>query len=135
MGPSSGGEDMTQHSVTVVVDTREQRPWAFSDRVWAVRSKLDVGDYSIKGLEKRVTIERKSLDEFVRCCSCERTRFIRELDRLHKYKFSVIVVEASWPDVVAHAYRSTAAPDEILEFMFEYHDDYDVPTIFEGDPR
>ncbi len=60
---------------TVVVDTREQHPWAFrgfrhdADRnnvpmiVPIENRALDTGDYSISGLEQRIAIERKSLDD------------------------------------------------------------------------
>ena len=40
----------------IIVDTREQSGYSFS--VPTVRRKLEAGDYSVKGLEERVAVER-----------------------------------------------------------------------------
>lgn len=47
----------------VIQDTREKRPWTFDfyDEVQDVEiQKLDVGDYTVKGLEDKLAIERKA---------------------------------------------------------------------------
>lgn len=47
-------------SLTVVIDTREQAPFAFTSSVAVVRAPLAAGDYSILGYEHLVAVERKS---------------------------------------------------------------------------
>lgn len=69
---------------TVVRDTREKvdQGWIFpvSERcAGTLTQKLDVGDYSLLGFEKLVTIERKgSVSEF--CGNLTQTRFVGEYD-------------------------------------------------------
>jgi ERCC4-type nuclease len=47
-----------KNNFTIIVDTREQKPWSFENYTTAIR-KLDTGDYSIEGLEHLLCIERK----------------------------------------------------------------------------
>lgn len=78
----------------IIVDTREQQPWEFDHPT--VIQKLDVGDYSVVGLEKIVSIERKRFSEFYSCLTNDRERFEREILAAGEYlNFLQIVVEAS----------------------------------------
>jgi ERCC4-type nuclease len=80
--------------LTIITDTREQRPFDFSkfDLPVAIQT-LREGDYSVVGLEGRVAIERKSGSDLYGCMTSGRDRFERELDRLRGYEFSAVVVE------------------------------------------
>ena len=49
---------MTPQDFTIIIDTREQKPWTFTDHLTS-HAKLDTGDYAIKGLEHELCIERK----------------------------------------------------------------------------
>jgi len=49
----------------ILIDTREKLPFQFGRDLKTVRTKLEVGDYSLKGLEHAVAVERKSLDDFI----------------------------------------------------------------------
>lgn len=59
------------------------------------------GDYSIDGHGENVAIERKSLEDLYSTLTHGRERFCRELERLAEpsYRWSAVVVEASWYDV------------------------------------
>lgn len=57
----------------VIIDTREQLPYNFTFE--STRATLKTGDYSLAGLESVVSIERKSLDDFVGCITTGRDRF------------------------------------------------------------
>ncbi len=70
---------------TIVVDSREQRPFDFGG--WPVTSgSIPTGDYSIAGFEELAAIERKSLDDLCGCVTHDRNRFKKELHRLQSYK-------------------------------------------------
>lgn len=100
--------------MTVVVDTREQRPFSFDPaRVTTIRGTLPVGDYSIAGHELEVVVERKSLQDYVGSITQGRARFFRELERLALYDYAAIVVEGSLEDLVVGNYRSAASPASI----------------------
>ena len=117
--------------VTIVVDTREQRPWEFPrERVETVRRALPVGDYSLVGLEDRVTVERKTLDDLVRSVTHDRSRFWRELDRMGGFDAACVVVEANLSDLVARRYRSRAHPNAVLGSVTSMALVHRVPTFF-----
>ena len=86
---------------TVVIDNREQIPWPF-DAITAdgnrvivpvERGTLQSGDYSIKGLETVVAIERKSVSDFYGSITSGRTRLEAEFQRMESMQFSAIIVE------------------------------------------
>lgn len=115
----------------LVIDSREQRPWDFGEDVETVRATLYAGDYSIEGFETRVAIERKSLDDFVACCTRERQRFERELVRLASYDFAAVIVEADVGDIAAHRYVSRASPSSVIGSAVAFTIDH-VPVMFGG---
>jgi DNA excision repair protein ERCC-4 len=76
----------------VVIDSREQRPYRFDE---AVVKLLPSGDYSLLGYEERVAIERKSKKDAYASLGRGRERFEREVERLSRFEYAAIVVEAS----------------------------------------
>ncbi|WP_437611167.1 ERCC4 domain-containing protein [Sorangium sp. So ce834] len=119
-------------TMTIVVDTREQRPWTFGGAFRLERVALPAGDYSIAGFESVVAIERKTLDDYVQSLILHRQRFKRECERLRSYALKAIVVEADAGDVFAHAYRSDAAPNAVIATGLAFLRDYGVATIWAG---
>ena len=78
--------ELADHSITIVIDTREQAPLVFS-QLQSVRGTLTTGDYSIQGLQELFSVERKSVGDLVGCCMGEnRERFERELHRLRGFR-------------------------------------------------
>ena len=59
---------------TIIIDSREQTPWDFTNGPECERGTLSTGDYSIKGLEDFIAIERKELEDFIGCCGRQRDR-------------------------------------------------------------
>lgn len=87
--------EIPAESVTAIIDTREQTPLDLSPLRVEVGT-LATGDYSIKGLEHVIAIERKSAEDMLACIGRERERFDREIQRLLAYPVRAIVVEAGW---------------------------------------
>jgi ERCC4-type nuclease len=88
-------------NVVAIIDSREQTPLVL-DPLQTVTSTLLTGDYSIKGLEHIVVVERKSLADLVGCVGSDRDRFEREVQRLLAYPIRVLVVESSWDVIESH---------------------------------
>jgi len=91
----------------IIVDTREQQPWAFPPEVAeTARGTLLAGDYAIAG-DDCFAIERKSLDDFVGTISSGWDRFEREMDRMETALFPVrvVIVEGSMSDIIEHKYN------------------------------
>lgn len=116
----------------IVVDTREQDAWEFPG-VETVSFGLQVGDYSVLGLETRVAIERKSLEDFVGSVTFGRERFWRELEKLRTYEVRAVIVEAMLLDVAGGHYRSRATPASILASSLAITVDFGIPVLWAGD--
>lgn len=134
----------------VIVDTREQHPWDFEgdDAFEGIEHiKLDQGDYSLKGLEHLVSIERKaSANELYTNLSQKefRERFYAEAKRLaEKVKFRFIIVEQDCDDMLNPAsyavntlHRNKFSPymppalvlGHLIRFMLEHN----IHVLFAG---
>ena len=45
--------------LTILVDTREQHPWEFPAGFHSEPATLSTGDYSVRGLEDLIAVERE----------------------------------------------------------------------------
>lgn len=117
----------------VLIDTREQRPWAFPPADFETESAtLPEGDYTLAGAFGRLAIERKSLGDFVGTVIGNWIRFRKELIRLSGYDLAVIVVEADLADVLEHRYESEAKPDAVLGRANGILLDHGIPVLWWG---
>ncbi len=120
----------------VIVDSREQVPFAFSgpryEGVTVEVGTLTVGDYSLAGLTDKVAVERKSLPDLVACLGRERERFVRELQRGAALDAFAVVVEASWADLAGGKYRSKLQPHAACQSVLAFAGRYRLPFPFAG---
>jgi len=97
---------------TVIQDTREQEGWFFTKTSACdgmVRKKLDTGDYSLKGYEEILAIERKGkISEFAK--NIVENRFEKELQRLEEFEYPFILLEFDMRDVLEYP-RSSKIPN------------------------
>ncbi len=100
-------------NVTAIIDTREQLPLSL-DPLRVVRDTLTTGDYSVRGLENIVAIERKSEDDLLGCVGQHRERFEREIQRLLAYPCRAIIVESTWQKLEVGGWRSRVTPAAAL---------------------
>lgn len=104
--------------MTAIIDTREQTPVKLLlKKDLILKSEpgtLYSGDYSVKGLEKSVAIERKSLEDMLGCIGRDRERFEREVTRLKGYEVKGIVVESTWQQIESGMYRSRVKPSAAI---------------------
>ena len=96
-------------TVVAIVDTREQCPLDLHP-LRAELGTLTTGDYSVRGLENHVAIERKSLGDLLGCIGQDRERFDREVIRLLAYPVRALVVESTWDELEAGQWRSKITP-------------------------
>ena len=121
----------------IVIDTREQRPLNFKSYPCEVeRGTVTTGDYSLRGLEQYVAVERKSLDDLVGCLMGDnRDRFERELHRGMALDHFSVVVEASMRDISEHLYRSKMHPHAVMQSVLAFQVRYGVPFIWAGSDK
>jgi ERCC4-type nuclease len=117
--------------VVAVVDTREQLPLDLKP-LQVVMGTLATGDYSIKGLESIIAIERKSLSDLLACIGRERERFDREVQRLLAYHTRAIVVESTWLDIERGGWSSRITPAAAVGSLLGWMAS-GVPIIMAGD--
>ena len=126
---------MSKLQPIIVIDTREQAPWTFE--CFGVQTEimgLRSGDYSVRGFETEIGIERKSLDDLVNTLIQGRERFEKELLRAKDYPFFCVIFEGSWEDIAQGRYFSKASPQSIMQSMMAFTARYGIPFI-PGDNR
>jgi len=131
---------MDKNNFTIIVDTREQKPWQFTEYATAVR-KLDTGDYSVEGLENILCIERKrSVSEIAN--NITESRFKDVLSRMSKYRFPFILLEFDLQDVLNFPVGSEIpksvwskikiSPKYIIKMILDMSLTYNIYVIFCG---
>lgn len=91
-------EEINMEPINIIIDTREQTPWAFDMSMCNVRiGTLKTGDYALDG-DTGFAIERKSLDDFLGTISTGWERFQREIYRAKDAQFPAfpIIIEGSF---------------------------------------
>lgn len=119
----------------ITTDNREQCAFTFEHErydVEVVQGTLTVGDYSLQGLEDKISVERKSLSDLVQCLGRERERFERELQRGAALDAFAVVVEASWVDLAGGNYRSQLNPHAACQSVLAFAGRYRTPFLFAG---
>ena len=114
----------------VIRDNREQTPWIFPPDIEVIDGTLSTGDYTIKGLESWICIERKEFSDFIACCGTGRDRFIRELDRMRAFPWKVVVIEGRYSDCVKGNYRSKIAPQSVTGSIASWTGKFGVSFMF-----
>lgn len=121
---------------TIEVDTREQAPFRFLNiDPWSIipldHTCLETGDYTAKGFRKRITIERKSISDFLGSITAGRERFEREFERMSKMEYAAVVVEGDLSEVLQYANESTKIlPKSIVGTIDCWRIRYRVEFIF-----
>lgn len=72
-------------SPTLIVDSREQKPYRFPGISDVEQAQLPVGDYTYEGYEDTFAVERKSLNDLATSLGADRLRFENEIRRANGY--------------------------------------------------
>lgn len=132
-----------KHTLPILIDTREQRPFAFSDIapanprtiVTVNTAALPEGDYALAcppetPREDRIVIERKSLADLYSSVTAGRDRFEQEFARLSEYGHAALVIEADLSAIMdpnAHLRHATeAVPKAIVATLVAWSQRYGV---------
>jgi DNA excision repair protein ERCC-4 len=127
--------DLADMRPTVIIDTREQTPLPIN-RLPTFRTTLQTGDYSFRGGEELLVIERKTIADLVACCTGDnRERFERELHRLRGYRFKRLLIVGAAKDIETHGYHSNVKPGAVLASLYAFEARYNVPVVFKATPE
>jgi ERCC4-type nuclease len=117
---------------TIVIDSREQRPYRFRD---AVVKALESGDYSIVGLEDRIAVERKSKEDAYSSLGKGRGRFERELERLSRFDYAALVIESDFADFLQSPPFTRMSPKAAMNSLVSWSVKYGIHVFFASDRR
>ena len=95
-----------KNKYTVIKDTREQDGWFFSpyDKCEGMEvGTLHTGDYTLKGFEDIVCVERKaSVTELAMNLGRKKKAFYDEMERMKDFHFRFLILEFSASDVIEY---------------------------------
>ena len=97
----------------IITDTREQNPLVFP-HLPSERGTLATGDYSVRGLEKRLAVERKSMADMVGSLTHERARFMAELQRMRAYACRRLLLVGTQLELKGILNRRSVSLEQIL---------------------
>ena len=131
---------------TVIKDTREQDGWTFSPYDMCKGMEIDTlhtGDYTIKGFEDVVCIERKACtSEIAMNLGRKKKPFQAEMERMKDYSFSFIICEFDMDDLLKYPEGSRVPKiarskvrvtgKYLLKCLLEFEIWYDTKIIFCG---
>ncbi len=120
----------------IIVDTREQCPYKFEAEQYAAATVetagLATGDYSLRGFENQIALERKSLDDLAQTLTAGRDRFSRECQRGRGLAYFALVIESSLEDIKNHRYKSKMTPQALLQSLAAFSVRYGLHVIWAG---
>jgi len=106
----------------LIQDTREQQ-WRAKElfgkpQPWLINSCLKVGDFSIKGMETIIGIERKTLGDFLSCMGSDRERFTKnQVKPLLKFRWKGLLIEATEEDVLYPPDFGGTTPNQVYHSL------------------
>lgn len=110
----------------LIVDTREQLP-LFTNPIEGleiIRRKVDYGDYTIKGFEEYVAIERKQMSDLYSYVGKEREKTIVKMKQFEKMVqangFVALVIEASEEEVYSGYGYSKVSPEAVRQSLASF---------------
>ena len=121
----------------VLIDTREQNPFNFSRFPnWISQQKnqkLNVGDYSVEGMEDLLVMERKSLSDLITTLMQQRARFFKVCEKMMKYRWRALIVEASYEDIKSpydEDLNTYAHPNAVSGTLDALESKFGIPVIY-----
>jgi ERCC4-type nuclease len=128
-----GGTQLQTPRATLLVDTREQNPFNFSRfKGWFAgieKKALQLGDYSIAGLEHICTVERKDLSDLVHSCTADRIAFVKRLKLMAAYQHRLLVVTSTLSQMKSPYSHTRVDPNRIVQFLVAALAGLQVPFI------
>ena len=115
---------------TIIIDSNEQIPYDFKSikpQPETERIKLKTGDYSVKGMEQNVTVERKTPSDLFSSVGNGRARFEREMVRMSEMDYATIVIETSLAGIFMNPpNRSKMLPKAVFRTLLSWSVKYNI---------
>jgi len=112
-----------------VIDQQEKKPYIFKQ---AIRKYLKTGDYSLEGLEDEMTVERKSLEDWIGSMTIHREREERKFQRMSEMSYSALVLESTIDEMKAGVWVSKTHPNSVINTALGWCLKYRMHLFFVG---
>jgi ERCC4-type nuclease len=120
-----------ENKIHIVIDSREQNPFLFRNYPVELHfGSLMTGDYSLKGFEKNIALERKSLPDLISCFTSGRDRFKNEMERMRSFESCAIIVESPFIELAKGNYRSKLPAESAVQSVISIMQEYRMPVWF-----
>ena len=94
------------------------------------------GDYSFLDGEDVFSVERRTLQNLVGCCTDESSaRFFREMHRLRGYRLKRLLVVGKPDQIETHTYVGQVTPHAVFATVAALEARFDVPVVWEPTPE
>lgn len=103
----------------MIQDVREKKP-IFEPAPWIINQHLKTGDYSIKGFEDMITIERKSIVDLYGSMSGGRKKLEKELERMKKMKWYGMMIEGCEDKVLRKQSYAKMEPNQMYHSLCSF---------------
>ena len=117
----------------ILVDTRQRNPVDFSRfEGWFAgieKRVLELGDYSVAGLEDHCVVERKDLADLVHSLTTERSVFVNRLRRMSCYPHRLLVITAALSEVKSPQTCIGASPNRVTQSLIAALAGLQVPFL------
>lgn len=97
----------------ILIDQQEKKPFTFG-RQKTKTTHLKTGDYTLEGLEDKICIERKSLQDLA--SSITKQRFWNEMERMSSINKSYLLLECSSEDITKFP-AGSGIPRKVWRFL------------------
>lgn len=135
--------------IIILTDNREQKPWFFEKETKArsgyksiitncESATIDAADYTIKGYEDLIRIEKKAgFREIMGNYTPKENqeRFVREMEKLKNVKHKYLVLETSLSnDIMGLSVQQMSVPcSRLIDWIYSLEQEYGIVPIFAGD--
>lgn len=127
---------MNGNKMTIIIDSREPVHTRYSfDNYTTEINKLATGDYSIKGYEDIICVERKTKGDAYKSFghSKNRKRFIKELERMQSFKRACVVIETTFKDFCNPPdFVEKISGKSMVNSIISWYSKYNIPFFFPG---
>jgi ERCC4-type nuclease len=128
-----GGTQLKTPRPVLVVDTREQHPLDFSRfKNWfsgIEKRSLQLGDYSVAGLEDQCVVERKDLSDLIHSCTTDRCVFIDRLRRMAQYPHRLLLITSTLSEIKSPQPHAGVNPNRITQSLIAMLAGLQVPFL------
>ena len=118
--------------MVVIQDTREQKPlFRRPPKGLIIQSDtLTDGDYSIKGFTDKFTVERKQISDFYSYIGKERKKTEEKLQRLSRFQFAALVIEATETEILMGYDFCKLSPECARQALVSFEIRYGLHTYY-----